>query len=213
AGFDVERVARFNARKVEQLLGNPGIVRNRLKVESAVKNARAFRRVQDEFGSFAAYQWRFVDGQPRQNRPRALKDIPAKTDESDAILPSVKTTVSSKGQIVVPRGDPRAGSHPPGSALPGRAHRRGRISAEAGACGSEPQPRPAAARLPGEGLVRAAPEERDEGRRAVAESLNEVPRRRERPERADEAGAGPESGRVAWRPRRRSGRRPPRARR
>src|SRR5206468_82662 len=66
AGFDAERVARFNARKVEQLLGNPGIVRNRLKVESAVKNARAFRRVQDEFGSFAVYQWRFVDGRPRQ---------------------------------------------------------------------------------------------------------------------------------------------------
>ena len=85
AGFDAERVARFNARKVEQLLRNPGIVRNRLKVESAVKNARAFLRVQDEFGSFAAYQWRFVDGRPRQNRPRALEDIPAKTDESDAL--------------------------------------------------------------------------------------------------------------------------------
>ena len=90
AGFDVERVARFNARKVEQLLGNPGIVRNRLKVESAVKNARAFRRVQDEFGSFAVYQWRFVDGRPRQNRPRALKDIPAKTDESDALSKDLK---------------------------------------------------------------------------------------------------------------------------
>src|SRR3989442_2394299 len=90
AGFDAERVARFNARKVEQLLGNPGIVRNRLKVESAVKNARAFRRVQDEFGSFAAYQWCFVDGRPRQNRPRALKDIPAKTDESDALSKDLK---------------------------------------------------------------------------------------------------------------------------
>ena len=90
AGFDAERVARFNARKVEQLLGNPGIVRNRLKVESAVKNARAFRRVQDEFGSFAVYQWRFVDGRPRQNRPRALKDIPAKTDESDALSKDLK---------------------------------------------------------------------------------------------------------------------------
>src|SRR5437867_13096921 len=74
AGFDVERVARFNARKVEQLLGNPGIVRNRLKVESAVKNARAFRRVQDEFGSFAAYQWRFVDGQPRSEERRVGKE-------------------------------------------------------------------------------------------------------------------------------------------
>ena len=90
AGFDPERVARFNARKVEQLLRNPGIVRNRLKVESAVKNARAFLRVQDEFGSFAAYQWPFVDGRPRQNRPRALKDIPPKTDESDALSKDLK---------------------------------------------------------------------------------------------------------------------------
>ena len=90
AGFDAERVARFNARNVEQLLRNPGIVRNRLKVESAVKNARAFLRVQDEFGSFAAYQWRFVDGRPRQNRPRAIKDIPARTDESDALSKDLK---------------------------------------------------------------------------------------------------------------------------
>src|SRR5881296_2044938 len=75
AGFDPERVARFNSRKVEQLLRNAGIVRNRLKVESAVKNARAFLRVQDEFGSFAAYQWRFVDGRARENRPRQIKDI------------------------------------------------------------------------------------------------------------------------------------------
>src|ERR1700756_2068135 len=71
AGFDPARVARFDTRRVERLLGNPGIVRNRLKVESAVKNARAFLRVQDELGSFAAYQWRFVGGRPRQNRPRA----------------------------------------------------------------------------------------------------------------------------------------------
>src|SRR6184192_2198846 len=84
AGFDAARVARFNARTVGKLLRNPGIVRNRLKVESAVKNARAFLSVRDEFGSFAAYQWRFVDGRPRQNRPRAIKDIPAKSDESDA---------------------------------------------------------------------------------------------------------------------------------
>src|SRR5881398_3579243 len=85
AGFDAARVARFNARTVDKLLRNPGIVRNRLKVESAVKNARAFLSVQNEFGSFAAYQWRFVDGRPRQNRPGAVKDIPARTDESDAL--------------------------------------------------------------------------------------------------------------------------------
>src|SRR5205814_8612861 len=90
ASCDAARVPRFNAREVEQLLGNPGIVRNRLKAESAVKSARAFRRVQDEFASFAVYQWRFVDGRPRQNRPRPLKDIPAKTDESDALSKDLK---------------------------------------------------------------------------------------------------------------------------
>jgi DNA-3-methyladenine glycosylase I len=90
AGFDPERVARFDARHVTQLLGNPGIVRNRLKIESAVANARAFLRVQDEFGSFAAYQWRFVDGRPRQNRPERLRDVPAKTADSDAFSKDLK---------------------------------------------------------------------------------------------------------------------------
>jgi len=75
---------------VDRLLGNPGIVRNRLKVESAIKNARAFLRVQDEFGSFAAYQWRFVDGRPRQHRRRTIKDIPARTDDSDALSKDLK---------------------------------------------------------------------------------------------------------------------------
>ena len=90
AGFDPARVARFNARRVEHLLRNPGIVRNRLKIESAVRNARAFLRVQDEVGSFAAYQWRFVGGRPRQNRPRAIKDIPPRTEESDALSADLK---------------------------------------------------------------------------------------------------------------------------
>ena len=90
AGFDAERVARFDARKVAQLLRNPAIVRNRLKVESAVRNARAFLRVQDEVGSFAEYQWRFVGGRPRQNRPRALSEIPPRTDESDAFSKDLK---------------------------------------------------------------------------------------------------------------------------
>src|SRR5262245_58266870 len=90
ASFDPERVARFDARKVAQLLRNPGIVRNRLKVASAIGNARAFLRVQDEFGSFAADQWRFVGGRPRQNRPRALKEVPARTDESDALSKDLK---------------------------------------------------------------------------------------------------------------------------
>ena len=90
AGFDPERVARFDARKVGQLLRDPGIVRNRLKVESAVRNARAFLRVQKEFGSFAAYQWRFVGGRPRQNRPQEIRHIPARTDESDALSRDLK---------------------------------------------------------------------------------------------------------------------------
>ena len=84
AGFEPARVARFDRRKIAQLLRNAGIVRNRMKIESAVGNARAFLGVQEEFGSFAAYQWRFVDGRPRQNRRRRMHDIPASTDQSDA---------------------------------------------------------------------------------------------------------------------------------
>ena len=84
AGFEPARVARFDRRKIAQLLRNAGIVRNRMKIESAVGNARAFLAVQEGFGSFAAYQWRFVDGRPRQNRRRRLHDIPARTDRSDA---------------------------------------------------------------------------------------------------------------------------------
>ena len=90
AGFDAAKVARFDAQKVEALLGNPGIVRNRLKIESAIKNARAYLRVQREFGSFSDYQWRFVDGKPLQNRPATLKDVPAKTAVSDAVSRDLK---------------------------------------------------------------------------------------------------------------------------
>ncbi len=85
AGFDPARVARFDTRKVERLLGNPGIVRNRLKVESSVTNARAFLSVQGEFGSFDRYVWTFVGGKPRQNRWRTMGEIPARTPESDAL--------------------------------------------------------------------------------------------------------------------------------
>ena len=85
AGFDPALVARFTAKRVERLLKDPGIVRNRLKIKSAVSNARAFLEVQDEFGSFDAYLWRFVGGAPRVNRWRALKQIPPKTTESDAL--------------------------------------------------------------------------------------------------------------------------------
>jgi DNA-3-methyladenine glycosylase I len=89
-GFEVARVARFNARKVESLLKNEGIIRNRQKVVSAVKNAAAFLRVQDECGSFDAYQYRFVGGKPRQNARRSLQDIPATTAESDAFAQDLK---------------------------------------------------------------------------------------------------------------------------
>ncbi|MCB1163306.1 DNA-3-methyladenine glycosylase I [bacterium] len=79
ANFDPAKVARFTPARVEKLLADPGIVRNRLKVEGAVKNARAFLAVQKEFGSFDAYLWGFVEGRPIQNRWRAMGDIPAET--------------------------------------------------------------------------------------------------------------------------------------
>jgi DNA-3-methyladenine glycosylase I len=85
AGFDPARVARFTPARVERLLQNPGIVRNRLKVESTIRNARAFLAVQEEVGSFDAYLWRFVDGSPKLNRWKTLKQIPASTPESDAL--------------------------------------------------------------------------------------------------------------------------------
>ena len=84
-GFDPARVARYTAARKARLLRDPGIVRNRLKVDSAVSNARAFLSVQDEFGSFDAYVWRFVDGRPRVNRWKQLGQIPARTNESDAL--------------------------------------------------------------------------------------------------------------------------------
>ncbi|HEU4428555.1 MAG TPA: DNA-3-methyladenine glycosylase I [Myxococcota bacterium] len=84
-GFDPARVARFRPARVERLLRNPGIVRNRLKIESAVSNARAFLAVQDELGSFDAHLWSFVGGAPRVNRRRSLRQVPARTPESDAL--------------------------------------------------------------------------------------------------------------------------------
>jgi DNA-3-methyladenine glycosylase I len=83
ADYDPERVARFNRRSVERLLRDPGIVRNRQKVEAAVGNARAFLAVQEEFGSFDRYVWRFVDGAPLQGRWKTTRDVPAKTPESE----------------------------------------------------------------------------------------------------------------------------------
>lgn len=90
AGFDPVRVARFTPKRVEKLLQNPGIIRNRLKVESAVNNARCFLAVQEEFGSFDDYLWSFVDGRPIQNRWKSNQEIPATTAESDALSRDLK---------------------------------------------------------------------------------------------------------------------------
>jgi DNA-3-methyladenine glycosylase I len=90
AGFDPERVARFGEADVTSLLANPGIVRNRLKVTSAVSNARAFLAVRDEFGSFSDYMWRFVDGAPIQNKWRSIREIPANTPVSDTMSRDLK---------------------------------------------------------------------------------------------------------------------------
>ncbi len=83
--FDPHRVARYTARDVERLLNNPGIIRNRLKIEAAINNARRFLEVQTEFGSFDTYIWCFVEGKAIKNSFKSLKEIPAKTPLSDAI--------------------------------------------------------------------------------------------------------------------------------
>lgn len=90
AGFDPAKVARFDGRKVRSLLGDPGIIRNRLKVEGAIKNARAFLKIQEEMGSFEEYVWRFVDGRPRQNTWKSVSRIPATSPESDAMSRDLK---------------------------------------------------------------------------------------------------------------------------
>ncbi len=85
AGFDPRRISRFSSSKIQLLMQDAGIVRNRLKIESTVTNAKAFLAVQKEFGSFDAYVWRFVGGKPKVNRRKTLKDIPARSEESDAL--------------------------------------------------------------------------------------------------------------------------------
>ncbi|HEX9080074.1 MAG TPA: DNA-3-methyladenine glycosylase I [Desulfuromonadaceae bacterium] len=90
ARFDPELVARFDGTRIDGLLADPGIVRNRLKVESAVTNARAFLRVQEEFGSFDAYLWCFVDGRPIRNAWKSIADVPASTPLSDALSRDLK---------------------------------------------------------------------------------------------------------------------------
>jgi len=90
ADFDPQKVARFTKKRVEKLLEDPSIVRNRLKVESAVTNARAFLDVQEEFDGFSNYVWQFVGGKPKQNRFRRDSEIPATSEESDALSRDLK---------------------------------------------------------------------------------------------------------------------------
>jgi DNA-3-methyladenine glycosylase I len=89
-GFDPATVARFGKTQRERLLADAGIVRNRLKIDSAIQNAKSFLAVQQEFGTFDRYIWRFVNGQPKQNAWRNMKDVPAKTSESDAMSKDLK---------------------------------------------------------------------------------------------------------------------------
>jgi DNA-3-methyladenine glycosylase I len=84
-GFDPEKVARYDKKKVRALLSDAEIIRNRLKIEATTGNARAFLKVQEEFGTFDAYVWRFVNGQPKQNARKSPKQVPATTAESDAL--------------------------------------------------------------------------------------------------------------------------------
>jgi DNA-3-methyladenine glycosylase I len=90
SNFDPEKVARFNDRKIEELLADPGIIRNRAKILAAINNARRFLEVQQEFGTFSNYIWRFVDGRPIVHTIRTLKDYPATTKESDALSKDLK---------------------------------------------------------------------------------------------------------------------------
>lgn len=89
-GFDPEIVAKYNAKKRASLLANPGIVRNRLKVESAVTNAKAFLLVQAEFGTFDRFLWGFVEGKPIRNEFKSFKEVPARTDVSDTLSKDLK---------------------------------------------------------------------------------------------------------------------------
>src|SRR5262249_17456568 len=88
--FDPEKVARYSESRIDRLTDDPGIIRNRMKIAAAVKNARAFLAVREEYGSFDAYCWQFVDGRPRQNRWTMLGQIPATTPESDSFSKDLK---------------------------------------------------------------------------------------------------------------------------
>ncbi len=89
-GFDACKIARYDNRKVQELLANPEIVRNRLKIQATIQNARAFLQVQSDAGSFDVFLWQFVDGQPMQNAWRTMQEVPASTKESDAMSKELK---------------------------------------------------------------------------------------------------------------------------
>lgn len=88
--FDAKTIARYNKKKVEALMNNDGIIRNRLKIESAIKNAKAFLQIQKEFGSFSHYLWDFANHKPIKNRFKTWKDLPAKTELSDTVSKDLK---------------------------------------------------------------------------------------------------------------------------
>ena len=88
--FDAHKIAQYDDRKVQELLANPEIVRNRLKIQAAIQNARAFLALQSQYGSFDAFLWRFVGGQPIQNAWQAMQEVPASTRESDAMSKELK---------------------------------------------------------------------------------------------------------------------------
>jgi DNA-3-methyladenine glycosylase I len=90
SGFDPQKVARYTQKRVEKLTADPAIIRNRLKIEAAVRNAKAFLAVQEEFGTFDRYCWRFVDGRPKLNRWKAMREIPATSPQSDALSRDLK---------------------------------------------------------------------------------------------------------------------------
>src|SRR4051794_4315845 len=90
AEFDPEKVARFTEKRVEKLLADSGIIRNRLKITAAINNAQRFLEIQEEFGNFNDYIWRFVDGRPIQNRIASMKELPATSKESDALSKDLK---------------------------------------------------------------------------------------------------------------------------
>jgi len=88
--FDPDKIAKYDARKVASLMANAGIVRNRLKIAATIQNAKAFNEVRSEFGNFDAFIWRFVDGKPIRNHRRSMKDLPSRSEQSDAMSKELK---------------------------------------------------------------------------------------------------------------------------